>query len=249
MRGRMCPQLAWIADQHGMIFWYNDRWYEYTGTTLDQMYGWGWTGVHHPDHVERVKARIQEAWDTGVEWEDTFPLRGRDGSYRWFLSRAKPLFDNNGKVWRWFGINTDITIQRENEEKIRLLMGEVNHRAKNMIAIVQAVVSRTANKQFAETLAQRLQALSRNQDLLTKGNWKGTAIGELITSQPYEWWMQISGTGLSDRDFRAECLAIMTAAAVSPSGEGSARSACLPACPRHEIRAFAGHSRPSRWAI
>lgn len=47
-------QFAWMADESGWIFWYNRRWYDYTGTTLEQMQGWGWTAVHHPDHVERV---------------------------------------------------------------------------------------------------------------------------------------------------------------------------------------------------
>jgi PAS domain S-box-containing protein len=177
------PQLAWIAGADGSIFWYNERWYNYTGTTLDQMFGWGWTSVHHPDHVERVKSRIQRSWDTGVEWEDTFPLKGADGNYRWFLSRAKPLLDDDGNVWRWFGTNTDITHQRESEETIRLLMGELNHRAKNMITVVQALVSRTADRQFSDALVLRLQALGRNQDMLAGRDWRGAPIGELIVSQ------------------------------------------------------------------
>jgi PAS domain S-box-containing protein len=177
------PQLAWIADSEGSVFWYNDRWYDYTGTTLEQVRGWGWTVLHHPDHLERVKARLQHSWDTGEEWEDTFPLRGKDGEYRWFLSRAKPLRDESGRIWRWFGTNTDITVQRQHEQQIQLLMGEINHRAKNMLAVVQALVLRTADRSFAESLGARLQALSRNQDLLIKRNWTGTPIGELILSQ------------------------------------------------------------------
>lgn len=177
------PQLAWIADGCGNVFWYNDRWYDFTGTTLAEVGGWGWTAVHHPDHVERVKVRIQRSWDTGEEWEDTFPLRGKDGTYRWFLSRAKPLFNRDGRVWRWFGTNTDITVQREHEQQIQLLMGEVSHRAKNMIAVIQALVNRTVDKRYSEDLANRLLALGRNQDLLTRRNWSGAPLGELIRSQ------------------------------------------------------------------
>jgi PAS domain S-box-containing protein len=81
-------QFAWTADQSGWIYWYNKRWYEYTGTTREEMRGWGWQKVHHPDHVERVVQRIRHSFETGAPWEDTFPLRGRDGTYRWFLSRA-----------------------------------------------------------------------------------------------------------------------------------------------------------------
>ena len=106
-------QFAWIADAKGWIFWYNRRWYDYTGTTLEEMQGWGWKKVHHPDHVDRVVERIQRSWDTGEEWEDTFPLRGKDGDYRWFLSRAVPIRDVEGKIIRWYGANTDITEQRQ----------------------------------------------------------------------------------------------------------------------------------------
>ncbi|MGH6837573.1 MAG: PAS domain S-box protein [Methylocella sp.] len=112
-------QFAWMADDKGWIFWYNQRWYDYTGTTLEQMQGWGWKQVHHPDHVDRVVQRIQRSWDTGQIWEDTFPLRGKDGRYRWFLSRAQPIRDADGRIVRWFGTNTDITEQRAAEEALR----------------------------------------------------------------------------------------------------------------------------------
>ncbi|MEP7151610.1 MAG: PAS domain-containing protein, partial [Nitrospira sp.] len=112
-------QFAWMADAQGWIFWYNRRWFEYTGTTLEEMQGWGWQQVHHPDHVERVTARFRRCLEAGEFWEDTFPLRGRDGQYRWFLSRAVPIRDEAGQVLRWFGTNTDITAQREAETALR----------------------------------------------------------------------------------------------------------------------------------
>lgn len=112
-------QLAWMADAKGWIFWYNQRWYDYTGTTLEEMQGWGWKDVHHPDHVERVVERIKYSWDTGELWEDTFPLRGKDGQYRWFLSRALPVRDDAGRIIRWFGTHTDITDQRNAEEALK----------------------------------------------------------------------------------------------------------------------------------
>ncbi|MDQ3138081.1 MAG: PAS domain S-box protein [Gemmatimonadota bacterium] len=112
-------QFAWIADGTGWIFWYNQRWFEYTGTTLEQMQGWGWKQVHHPEHVDRVVDRVQRSWETGEPWEDTFPLRGRDGNYRWFLSRALPVRDAAGDVVRWFGTNTDVTELRTAQEALR----------------------------------------------------------------------------------------------------------------------------------
>ncbi|MDQ2843550.1 MAG: PAS domain-containing protein [Acidobacteriota bacterium] len=113
------PNLAWMAYPDGHLFWYNRRWYEYTGTTLEEMEGWGWRKVHHPDHVERVANHVQHSWDTGEVWEDTFPLRSKEGEYRWFLSRALPICDSEGNVLRWFGTNTDITNQLRTEEALR----------------------------------------------------------------------------------------------------------------------------------
>jgi diguanylate cyclase (GGDEF)-like protein/PAS domain S-box-containing protein len=102
-------QLAWMADATGWIFWYNQRWFDYTGTTLEEMADLGWKKVHHPDHRKRVMDKIIRCFERGEAWEDTFPLRCHDGQYRWFLSRAVPIRNAKGKVLRWFGTNTDIT--------------------------------------------------------------------------------------------------------------------------------------------
>jgi PAS domain S-box-containing protein len=118
-------QLAWMADEKGYIFWYNQRWFDYTGTTLEEMAGWGWQKVHHPDHVQQVVTKISKCFQTGEVWEDTFPLRGRDGDYRWFLSRAVPIRDLEGKVSRWFGTNTDITERKKSEERLLKTVGEL----------------------------------------------------------------------------------------------------------------------------
>jgi PAS domain S-box-containing protein len=118
-------QLAWMADETGSIFWYNQRWFNYTGASLEEMRGWGWKKVHHPDHLDRVVKKISHCFETGEFWEDTFPLIGKDGQYRWFLSRAVPIRDEQGNVVRWFGTNTDVTeqlkLQEENQKQRDLL--------------------------------------------------------------------------------------------------------------------------------
>ncbi|HEY6350995.1 MAG TPA: ATP-binding protein [Candidatus Angelobacter sp.] len=113
------PQLAWMADPGGDVFWYNQRWYDYTGTTLEEARGSGWHHLHHPEHVTRVVEGLEHSWDSGTPWEDTFPLRGQDGEYRWFLSRAVPIFDSHGKITRWFGTCTDVSRQMAAEEALR----------------------------------------------------------------------------------------------------------------------------------
>jgi PAS domain S-box-containing protein len=175
-----------MANSSGSIFWYNKRWFDYTGTSLADMEGWGWTAAHHPDHVDRVVERIQHSWDTGTPWEDTFPLRAADGQYRWFLSRALPIMDDHGDIKLWFGTNTDITEQREKEGQIEFLLGEMNHRSKNLLAMIQALVRRTLvprNDAFFKSFEGRLAAVGANLDLLTKRKWVGVGVRELITSQ------------------------------------------------------------------
>lgn len=107
------PQLAWMADPDGSIYWYNQRWYEYTGCTRNEMLGWGWKKVHHPDYMEAVIEKYTRKFQKGEIWEDTFPLKSADGKWRWFLSRAMPIKNSEGQIVRWFGTNTDITEQKE----------------------------------------------------------------------------------------------------------------------------------------
>ncbi|MEX2578078.1 MAG: PAS domain-containing protein [Verrucomicrobiales bacterium] len=111
--------LAWMADEHGELFWYNQRWHDYTGKQPDEMRGLGWAAVHHPDHAERIIERLKHSRDSADSWEDTVPLKGKDGKYRWFLARAVPVRDESGRLTCWLGTNTDITEQREVEQALR----------------------------------------------------------------------------------------------------------------------------------
>ena len=113
------PQLAWMGEPNGELFWYNRRWYEFTGTTPQQMLGWGWRSVHDPEKLDAVIDKWKRAIETGEPFEMIFPLRGADGTYRDFLTLASPVRDDKGNVARWFGTNTDITEQRRAEEALR----------------------------------------------------------------------------------------------------------------------------------
>jgi PAS domain S-box-containing protein len=113
------PQLAWIARADGHIFWYNQRWYYYTGTTPKQMEGWGWQSVHDPVELPKVLERWQSSISTGEPFDMTFPLRGADGVFRPFLTRGFPLKDASGRVQQWFGTNTDVSELKRVEEALR----------------------------------------------------------------------------------------------------------------------------------
>ena len=87
------PQLAWMAQADGFIHWYNQQWYRYTGTTPQQMEGWGWQGVHDPEVLPKVLQQWKTSIATGEPFEMVFPLRGADGQFRLFLTRVLPLRD------------------------------------------------------------------------------------------------------------------------------------------------------------
>jgi PAS domain S-box-containing protein len=112
-------QLSWMARPDGHIYWYNKRWYDFTGSTLEEMMGWGWEKVHHPDYIKQVVGFVSEAWTKGEPWELTFPLKRRDGEYCWFLTRAVPIRDEQNQLVRWLGTNTDITKMRELQEQLQ----------------------------------------------------------------------------------------------------------------------------------
>jgi PAS domain S-box-containing protein len=130
--------LAWMANADGWIYWYNKRWYDYTGTHLEEMKGWGWDKVHHPEHVYRVVSFVKTAWKKGEPWELTFPLRSCNGNYRWFLTRAIPVKDNKGKVLSWVGTSTDIDDQQRALENKDEFIGIASHELKTPLTGIKA---------------------------------------------------------------------------------------------------------------
>ena len=109
------PMLVWYANPDGHIAWYNQRWYDYTGTTFHEQVGWRWQSVVAPDDLQRIVTRWSAALASGESWEETFRLRRHDGELRWFLSRARPLRDVMGRIVRWFGTAVDIDDQKRAE--------------------------------------------------------------------------------------------------------------------------------------
>ena len=127
------PQLAWIAKFDGFIFWYNQRWFDYTGTAPTEMEGWGWQRVHDPKILPSVMVQWRAALAAGQPFEMQFPLRGADGVFRLFLTRAVPLKDAAGQVLQWFGTNTDVDALTRAEQEREKLSAELRLMLKNML--------------------------------------------------------------------------------------------------------------------
>jgi PAS domain S-box-containing protein len=115
------PTLAWSARSDGFADFFNQRWLDYTGLSLEQGRDWGWTDALHPDDLKGLVDHWRSLLASGEPGEIEGRLRRFDGMYRWFLFHATPSFDNDGRVVKWFGTNTDIEDRKRAE---RLLAGE-----------------------------------------------------------------------------------------------------------------------------
>ena len=132
------PNLSWIANSDGYIFWYNTRWYEYTGTTPQDMEGWGWKTVHDPVLLPEVLDKWQYSINSGQPFEMVFPLKGADGIFRPFLTRVVPIRNMNDEVIRWVGTNTDITAQKEVEKMKDNFLSMASHELKTPVTTIKA---------------------------------------------------------------------------------------------------------------
>jgi PAS domain S-box-containing protein len=145
--------------------------------------------VRHPDDAARVRDGFRQAVARGLDsYEVEYRIiRPVDGELRWIFGRGRTVRDSAGKPVRYSGVDIDITERKQAEEHVRLLLAELNHRANNLLTVIQAIARQTANtadpKIFAERLAQRIAGLAASNDLLVSGKWQGVEIGKLIDSQ------------------------------------------------------------------
>lgn len=156
------PQLAWMAHADGSIFWYNQRWYDFTGTTPEEMEGWGWQSVHDADELPRVLEKFRTSLASGQDWEDTFPLRRHDGEMRWHLSRMLPVRDDHGKIVRWFGTNTDITDQIEAANELRELAANLSEADRRKDVFLATLAHELRNP--LAPIRNALSVLKHNED-------------------------------------------------------------------------------------
>lgn len=203
------PTLCWMARPDGHIFWYNSRWYEYTGAQVGDHEGSGWEAVHDPAILPDVLQSWRHSIATGQPFEMTFPLRGADGVFRPFLTQMVPLRDEAGRIVRWFGTNTNVTRQQRDQEHLRLMVNELNHRVKNTLATIQSIAALTLRGEdnpvrARETLTSRIMALSKAHDVLTDEQWSGADLREIaaLAAVPYQARDQQSRIALKGPEVR-----------------------------------------------
>jgi hypothetical protein len=124
------PQIVWICDANGECEYLNQRWYEFTGQTIEQGIGSGWLEVVHPEDTQRAIQAFTQSLNTGKLYEVELRYRCHDQTYHWFLARALPKKDEQGQILKWFGTSTDINERKQLEaERTRLFQLEQTARA------------------------------------------------------------------------------------------------------------------------
>ena len=194
--------------------------------------------VRHPEDAPRVRAGFLEALARGADsYEVEYRIiRPNDGELRWIFGRGRTLRDAAGKPVRYSGVDIDITERKRAEEHVRLLMHEVNHRANNLLTVIQALARFTANtpgaRDFAERLVKRIMALAGSSNLLVSGKWQGVEIATFV---------RFATRPLRGRPRRASRARGRRPAAQRPGGAG-ARHGVLRA--RHQRREARGVRQP-----
>jgi PAS domain S-box-containing protein len=180
------PALLFVTNSAGANIYTNPRFQEYCGLRAQDLLGTGWNAVVHPEDRERTACVWDRAVQSGTIYEAEHRFRRSDGAWRWFLCRAIPQRNDDGNIERWVGTCTDIQAMKEAEERLHLLMREVDHRAKNALAVVQSILylSRADDPAtFAEAVEGRINAMARVHSLLSASRWSGVMLGDLIAQE------------------------------------------------------------------
>ncbi|MFZ0817019.1 MAG: diguanylate cyclase [Candidatus Sulfotelmatobacter sp.] len=174
------PEILWTADPSGGDDFFNRRCFDYTGMTFEQLRGAGWTVIVHPDDLPVCAEKWESALRTGEPYNVQYRLRGKDGTYRWFLCRANPIHDSKGKIVKWFGTCTDIEEQKKNQQ---ILEEQILERTMQLADINTQLQNEMIEKDFArneldrqnENMMAELEKRTQRATMLAK-------MGELLQS-------------------------------------------------------------------
>jgi len=175
------PEMVWTTKADGACDFLNQRWCDYTGLTSEQSSVWGWTAALHPDDVIETSASWERAVRTGNPFTIEYRFRrASDGAYRWFLGRANPIRDEQGRIIKWFGTCTDIEDQKHNQQ---ILEDQVRERTEELAdtntrlqeEMWEKDSARRALDQQNEKMMRELTERSQRATLLAK-------MGELMQS-------------------------------------------------------------------
>jgi PAS domain S-box-containing protein len=187
------PVMVWVTEADGTCTYLSRSWYEFTGQTPETGLGFGWLDAVHPDDSGWSGETFRTANASQEPFRVEYRLRRADGTYRWAIDAAAPRFSEDGTYLGYVGSVLDITDRKQVEEHRELLINELNHRVKNTLTIVQSMASQSLkqmseeNRPKVQAFEDRLFALARAHDVLTRENWEGAELREIINEvvEPY----------------------------------------------------------------
>ncbi len=174
------PEIIWTANPSGADDYFNQRCFDYTGLTLEQCQGSGWTVAIHPDDLPLCLEKWGNALRTGDPYAVEYRMRAKDGTYRWFLARGNPIRDATGEIVKWFGTCTDIEDQKKNqqileEQILERTMELADTNARLQEEIVEKDRARHQFDQQNENMMKELEKRSQRATMLAE-------MGELLQS-------------------------------------------------------------------
>ena len=180
-------QIFWLARPDGSITDDSPSWRAFTGQSYDEWKGTGWLDALHPDDRASALAAWTKAVEAGAIYDVEYRVKHVSGDYRWTAARGVALIAEDGQASEWVGMNEDITARKRSEEHANLIMRELSHRTKNLLAIIVSLVRRTIDGKRdpvaqAADFVDRIHGLARSHDLLVRGEWRGVSLRDLVVS-------------------------------------------------------------------
>ena len=175
----LTPDIRWLRV--------NRTFADIVGYSPEELLGMSVQDLTHPDDLEMSAAaiaRVRTGKLDGYQLEKRYVRK--DGTLVWVHITGTVVRRSDGAVDYWVAVVQDISERRRAEEQVRLLLGEMNHRSKNILALIQAVARQTMSsspEHFMDRFTDRIQAIAANQDLLVRTNWRGVEIKPLVEAQ------------------------------------------------------------------
>jgi PAS domain S-box-containing protein len=188
-------QLVFLSRPDGSRTWVSPQWIEFTGLSLEESVDFGWLAAIHPEDREQTRHHWAAAQALGDYYIEHRVCRANGGAYRWHQTRARPFDPESRTTSEWVGASTDVHDLRELQEHQAVLVAELQHRTRNLIAVVRSLADRTlADSPFLDQFRGRLAALARVQGLFSrKEAGQKATFDELIR-------MELTGLGAIDAE-------------------------------------------------
>lgn len=182
------PQLVFRTKWDGSRTWGSPQWIDFTGLARDASLGFGWLDAIHPDEREATKDAWFDAAEVGEYYFEHRVLRQSDGQYRWHQTRARPIEPKDPRSTDWVGTMTDIHELRGLQDQQQVLTAELQHRTRNLLAVVQSIANQTIRKSdslaaFQAEFSERLRAISRVQSLFSRTDRRGVDLRDLLKAE------------------------------------------------------------------